>query len=335
MSPGIAYTADRRGTRRGTIVVLSAVAAITAATLELTSGFWSLFAVFAVFGLVWTPVMPLTDAYVMDGVRAYGADYGRIRLWGSLAFIAATVICGMLLDAFGSSAALYFFIAALAASFVVALGLPPVGDGGEQGQGPREWHFLADAKELITLPIALFFLAGALVQAGHAVYYAFGTLHWQALGYSTTLIGILWTLGVIAEIALFAFARPALARLGSQGLLALAALAVVVRWTAMGFDPPLWMLVALQALHAFTFGAAHLAVIFFIGERVRPRLSATAQSLFYGLSSLVMGAVTAGAGFAYGVLAGKAYLAMVLFGIAALGVMALAKTLSRPAAGQG
>jgi PPP family 3-phenylpropionic acid transporter len=284
--------------------------------------------------------MPLTDAYVMDGVRAYRADYGRadygrIRLWGSLAFIAATVICGMLLDAFGSSAALYFFIAALAASFVVALGLPPVGDGGEGGEGAREWQFLADAKELITLPIALFFLAGALVQAGHAVYYAFGTLHWQALGYSTTLIGILWTLGVIAEIALFAFARPALARLGSQGLLALAALAVVVRWTAMGFDPPLWMLVALQALHAFTFGAAHLAVIFFIGERVRPRLSATAQSLFYGLSSLVMGAVTAGAGFAYAVLAGKAYLAMALFGIAALGVMALTKTLSRPAAGQG
>src|SRR3546814_19521281 len=88
--------------------------------------------------------------------------------------------------------------------------------------------------------------------ASHAVLTAFATIHWRAAGIGEEFIGMLWAVGVIAEVAVFAFGGRLLRRLGIVGMMALGAGAGVVRWTGLGLtDDPL-LLPGFQSLHALT-----------------------------------------------------------------------------------
>lgn len=148
-------------------------------------------------------------------------------------------------------------------------------------------------------------------QAAHAVYYTFGTLNWQRLGLSSMLIGGLWALGVISEIILFAYSARVTARFGPAALLALGGAAGVIRWVLTAFDPGVWLLVLLQCLHAFTFGATHLAAMQFITRAAPARLAVTAQGVYAAVSTgIVIGVVTYASGFAYSAFGSLAFLGM-------------------------
>ena len=167
----------------------------------------------------------------------------------------------------------------------------------------------------------LFICAAALIQSSHGVYYWFGTLNWKAAGYSEDVIGWLWAEGVAAEIVLFAFGAKLIGRLGPAKLIALGGLAGALRWSVTGISDALPVLVAVQLLHAFTFGATHLGAIYFIARRVPQALSASAQGLYsaivmglaLGLSALVSGKL-------YGLYGGGAYPAMAVLAAAGCGV---------------
>jgi MFS transporter, PPP family, 3-phenylpropionic acid transporter len=163
--------------------------------------------------------------------------------------------------------------------------------------------------------------AAACAQASHSVYYGFSTLHWRSVGHSDTLIGLLWAEGVVAEIVLFAAAAPLMRRLGPEKMLALASLAGVIRWTVLAWTDWLPVLVVVQALHAFSFGAAHLGAMHFIGRSLPPALSATAQSLYsVAAIGIAVGAATAVSGALYETWGSGAYLAMT--GLCVLGLTA-------------
>ncbi len=149
------------------------------------------------------------------------------------------------------------------------------------------------------------------------MYYAFGTLHWQARGYSDDLIGVLWAEGVIAEIILFAFGNQVVRRLGAERLILLGGVAAAIRWTVTGFTDALPVLICAQALHAFTFGATHLGAIHFVARVVAPSMSATAQSLYSAaVMGLGLGLMLLISGELYGRFGGGAY-----YGMAAAGLM--------------
>ena len=61
----------------------------------------------------------------------------------------------------------------------------------------------------------LFIVAAGLIQSSHAVLYGFGTLHWLAAGYDKDTIGLLWAVGVVAEVMLFAAAGGVLGAAGT------------------------------------------------------------------------------------------------------------------------
>jgi PPP family 3-phenylpropionic acid transporter len=126
---------------------------------------------------------------------------------------------------------------------------------------------------------ALFVLAAGLLQASHAVYYGFGSLHWRSAGLSDRLIGLLWSEGVLAEILLFAFSAGMLRRIGPLNLLLLGAGGGIVRWTFTAATSDPVALVGLQLLHGLTFGAAHLGAMHYMARAVSPGLTASAQSL--------------------------------------------------------
>jgi PPP family 3-phenylpropionic acid transporter len=153
-------------------------------------------------------------------------------------------------------------------------------------------------------------LSSSMVQGSHAVYYGFSTLEWRAAGLSGTLIGVLWALGVLAEILLFAFSARLPASLRPTVLLAAGAVGAFIRWGAMAFDPPVAALLPLQILHGASFGAAHLGAMGYLARGVPRELAATAQGLVATWSGIVMATAIGVSGVVYAASGAGAYLVM-------------------------
>jgi PPP family 3-phenylpropionic acid transporter len=229
---------------------------------------------------------------------------------------------GAIIAANGIDSFLPVLIAAGAVSFIASLGLP-------HEPAPSHHSELAsvrrDAIKLGTQPLFLLFVAAAGIgQACHSFYYAFGTLNWKALDYDPTLIGLLWALGVIAEIVLLMFSSRAVRRLGPIRLLLIGTGAGLVRWTALAFSPPLWLLIPIQCLHAGTFCAVHLGTMHFILRAVPPHLVGTAQSIFAAISiGLFFSIGQYGSGLLFASFGSLGYLAMTAMSALAFGLSLL------------
>jgi PPP family 3-phenylpropionic acid transporter len=258
------------------------------------------------------PSMPLTDAYALKGLGARGRAYGPVRLWGSVAFVAANLGAGLVIDRIAPINIIWLLIAALAMVAAVSLALRPLAEisATESSGAPDRQLLLSPCFWAITA-------AASLIQASHAVYYGFSVLDWRAKGLDAGLIGGLWGLAVVAEIVLFAVSARVQTRVSPLGLVGLGAAGALLRWGAMSFDPPLALLPLLQLLHALSFGATHLGSIQLLARIAPRRQFATAQGDFATVLAVVMAGGMALAGVLYADLGGRAYAAMAL--AAALG----------------
>lgn len=310
VTPTVAIAADHASKHRQYIVALAAIGLAAAVTLSGMQGFWPILLASIAFALTTNTIMPLTETVAIAGVRAYGLDYGRMRLWGSLTFILIGAGGGALVNAGGAQVVAPVLIAAAAATLVAALLLPkPPRRSATETPGTHfSWR---DVSQLVRSPLFLaVLLATGAVQGAHATFYTFGALHWAEQGISPAWTGSLWALAVSAEVLLFAYSGAAVRVLGPLRLLLLGAGAAVVRWLAMSFDPPLVVLFPLQVLHAFTYGATHLAAVHFIHRAVPAAAAGTAQSLYATMAAgLMMGGATLIAGPLYADVAARAYLA--------------------------
>jgi PPP family 3-phenylpropionic acid transporter len=166
----------------------------------------------------------------------------------------------------------------------------------------------------------LFIVSAAMLQASHQLYYGFGTLYWRSLGFSPFAIGALWAEGVVAEIALFWYSAPLVARIGPLGLMALGGGAGIVRWSLTGLLPGIIPAAGLKSLHALTFGATHFGAMHFLARRVPPGAASSGQSLYSALSAgLGSGLVMLIAGPLYAAYGGYAYSYMAMLSAVGLG----------------
>jgi PPP family 3-phenylpropionic acid transporter len=301
------------------MVALAAASLVVFLLFLPKSGFAAYLALSLLTGAAFSALTPLGDNLAITLSYSAGLDYGRIRLWGSLSFIAASLAAGLVLEAAAPDFVLVLVLAAAAMLLAAVLRLP---------DPPRPRRAARPAPlALLRDPALLLFLASAaLVQASHAVYYAFGTLYWRELGYSSGVIGALWAEGVVAEIVLFASSAPLVRRVPPPLLLAIAGAAGLLRWAATAFAVALPALALLQLLHAFTFGAAHLGAMHFLARTVPAELSASGQALYSAISSgLGFGVAMLAAGALFAAHGGGAYLAMAaMAGAGAAGAAALA-----------
>jgi PPP family 3-phenylpropionic acid transporter len=265
----------------------------------------------------WTTITPLVETVATSGIRKGALDYGRVRLWGSLSFIVASLSSGVIIGKIGPQVILPLLVAGTALLVLGAHLLPRELGNPSMLRGLK----FADALRLVHAPLfLLFLLATSLIQASHALYYSFGTLHWRAQGIPDGTIGALWSVGVIAEVALFAVSGRVIAHFGTARLLVLAGLATTLRWGLMALDPPLWILGPLQTLHAMSFGAAHLAAIHFLTHAVPENRAATAQGVYAAVvAGIALGTFTLASGPLYESLAGAAYAAMAVIALAGAG----------------
>jgi PPP family 3-phenylpropionic acid transporter len=280
----------------------------------------ALFAVMALFGLAYNAVMPQFEAMTLAALGSRSADYGRIRVWGSVGFLVVASTYGWLLDRVGDAAypwlALPLFAAMLATAWPHRRDRPP-----------EHLESASDAGHLWKRPgVRRFLLVALLMQVGFGAFYVFYTLHLQAQGHSGLAIGLLWGAGVLVEIALFWQAPALIARFGAPALLSFCLAVTVLRWIATAlFADHLPAMFAAQALHAFSFAIFHACCMRMMSGYFPGRRAAAGQSLLYGFSSGVGGVVGAAlAAWCWDLGGGRAaFLAAALVTAAAWGVYAL------------
>jgi PPP family 3-phenylpropionic acid transporter len=266
--------ADRLDARRHTIAVCALLTILLfLAHLGITRRGVLLAATLAV-GATMAGIGPIAEALGVAAARFWGFAYAQSRGLGSLGFLGANLLVGALIARVGSGIALWWIVACMAG--VVLLVRRHPGGRRVQGQIPPD---LREIGRLVVHPVfAVFMGVFAFTQASHAVMYAYGSIHWRALGISETRIGALWAASVGTEIVfMVAIGAWAAQRLGPVRAMALSGVAGVVRWGAMMLDPTGFWLWPIQGLHALTFAVGHLGAIGFISRAVPDRYAAAAQ----------------------------------------------------------
>ncbi|KTS18002.1 3-phenylpropionic acid transporter [Pantoea dispersa] len=236
------------------------------------------------FNLFFSPLVPLSDALAATWTQQIGLAYGPVRLWGSLAFVISSALTGMLVSAW-SSQVILLLLSAGALAMLSGMLLPPqTRPQGELRQGASGgWAAWRDL--LRENSVWRFMLCVTLMQGAHAAYYSFSAIWWQEAGYSASVVGYLWSLGVVAEIVIFALSNRLFRRWSARDLLLLSGVCALVRWTLLGASTALPLLIVAQILHCGSFTVCHLAAMRFIAARKGAEVIRL-QSLY---SALAMG----------------------------------------------
>lgn len=277
--------------------------------------FWLMAIATILFNLCCGPIVPLSDAMANYYARLKMLDYGRTRLWGSIAFIAGSTVVGFLVAKFGSDMIIYTALAGVFASLLFSLRRTtpmPVTTEEEHSERPKLSELLRE------LSVVKFLVLVALIQGSHAAYYSFSSIYWKEAGYSEDIIGYLWSLGVVAEVAVFAFSKRLFSGWALRTLFVVASLGVVARWGLTASTTALVALVMIQLLHGVTFAMAHIAAIQYIQNSEQRKMVAL-QALY---NAIPLGAfialMTALSGWGY-----ENWGANVFWAMAAMGVLAL------------
>ena len=334
-SPSLAHLSDRAGWSKGTIVLLACLSLVAFAAFLPASGFTWIVAVQVLVAASFPLLVPLGESQAMAAVYRHSLDYGRIRLWGSLAFILGSLAAGRLVAAFDAEWVLWLILAALLVTVTAAVMLPGSARAPAAGPGSEDRSFSGLLRLLRQPGLLAFLLAAGMIQASHAAYYGFSSLHWRAGGIGETTIALLWAEGVVAEILFFAVSRKLSERFTPVTLLVAAGLLGGLRWAATAASSDLGVLVAVQTLHAATFAATHLAAMHFITRATPPGLAASMQSFYSALSGgLAMGGALLLAGRLYEATPASAFAGMAVLAVAGTGLALFAARHARPAARQ-
>jgi PPP family 3-phenylpropionic acid transporter len=239
--------------------------------------FLAIAAVMALYAVFTSSLLPLVESTAMEAVDRHGVDYGRMRLWGSVGFIAASLGMGEVLDLAPSVLVLWTILAFLAFNLWSVYHLP---DSHPVHQEPA-----GSARGLLTSrPVLTFYGVCLLMQASHGTYYGFYSVYLEGLGFPRGQIGLLWALGVGAEVLAMGLSGRLLSRLGTRRLMQLALALTVVRWTMLATGASLPWLIPAQLLHAASFGLFHVAAVTHTHRLIPPELRSTGQSLYSSLS---------------------------------------------------
>ena len=252
--PFITGLAERKQRLRTVIVVTAFATALGFVLVGTQHQAWPVFLIFVATCCLWTPTAPLTDAYALRGVARHGFDYGPLRLWGSAAFVVGALLCGLLLDAIAPQHLIWVISAVAAVSALVGLGLQPLDLPARAEPDHRGGRALLRDTGFIAI-----ILASALIQGSHAAYYIFASIVWKQAGLGGLTIAALWSLGVLAEIVLFALSPRF--TLPSAVLVVIGGLSAVARWVITAQEPPLAVLTLVQLVHALTFGLTQVGTM--------------------------------------------------------------------------
>ncbi|MCS7186546.1 MAG: MFS transporter [Armatimonadetes bacterium] len=280
------YLSDRWNDRRLPIVIASFGAAIVFLAF-LAVPFPIVLLIAAIFALFNNPLIPLLDALVLEQLGETKERYGRIRAWGSWAFIAMMVLFGATLKKHGTAEnlipALLTFVLLRLALGAMAFTLPR-NDGGK----PMRESNWRSVKELFSDRDWQIFLAISLLSmVSISAWYAFFPLYLNRAGVTDNWQGYFWVIAVLAEVAFMAWlTEPLMKRIGLKGVLLLGIAGRAIRLIAYAFPLSFPTLITLQLFHSLTFAAFHTASVTWVSIKAPPTARALTQTIY---ASVLMG----------------------------------------------
>ncbi len=233
----------------------------------------------AILAFFWSGALPLVETLTFDHLREERGRYGRIRLWGSIGFIVAVMSTGALLDLVAPVGVLWVCTLILAGILGFALILPEAPAHQSVVETPPIGRILRQPKVLALLGACF------AMSAAHGAFYVFYSIHLSGHGYAKTAVGLLWSLGVLAEIGVFLLMPRLTRRFSLRDILLVSFAAAILRFLITGWavESAAAMIFA-QALHGLTFGAYHASAIAAITQWFPGRSQGRGQALYSSLS---------------------------------------------------
>jgi MFS transporter, PPP family, 3-phenylpropionic acid transporter len=294
------------------------------------AGLFSVMGVMCFLSAAWSGLIPLADVVTTGHVRTSDLDYGRVRVWGSITFLLASIVGGWLIDRLGIGG-LPWWLALCALAGIIMMSFVPA--------PPKIARTDDEIWPLRHLPGTLIcvMLGSAAVQASHGMLYSFGSIHWSTVGYAKDTIGFFWALAVAAEILLFYLIGRGIADVGaSLRLMLIGAMMAVIRFALMPYAVDPSMIILVQLLHGLSFGATHLGMIGVVSALAPKGQAGRTQGLTAGLHAAAMAATMMACGVLYARYASLAFWAMVPIAILGIVLIIAALTLhSRAGSTQG
>jgi MFS transporter, PPP family, 3-phenylpropionic acid transporter len=273
------WVADHTRRRVMVLRVTSAASALVFCGMFWGETFVFFFGLMLALNLFTSAQGPLSEALMLSSMRGDLTHYGRLRLWGSVGFIVTVIAAGQLLDWQGIALMPWIALVLLAMVAGVALNMR------EEVAIPRTQDTPSVRQLLRQKAVIAFFISTFLMIAAHASLYVYYSLYLSQIGYSKTVIGLMWSLGVVAEILFFYFQAPLFRRFGVATLMLTSLLIGVVRFLMIGFGAEsMVMLLTAQILHAATFGVHHSASVATLQRWFAGPLQARGQALFISVS---------------------------------------------------
>jgi MFS transporter, PPP family, 3-phenylpropionic acid transporter len=282
--PFVTSFAERHQALRGGIIAMGFGTTIGLALVGSQHQTLLIFLAYAVTCIVWTPMVPLIDAYALRGVRQYGLKYGPLRLWGSAAFVVGALACGTLIDVITAKNLIWIIAGMAGLSALVSLGLKPLAPLQASPAALTGASSLLRDRGFLAIIIT-----SALIQSSHSAYYVVASIAWQQEGFGGLTIASLWTLGVLAEIVVFALSPRF--RLPPATLVVIAACCAVARWVITALAPPIAILAPVQMMHGLTFGLTQVGIMGLMVHHVPGHVMARGQGYLAACSGMITGTV--------------------------------------------
>ncbi|WP_291828194.1 MFS transporter [Marinobacter sp.] len=281
------------GDRSGQRVRLVRFGAITGslffAGVFMEPGFYGLLVVMLAFTFFWNAILPLYEVITLRALGTKKEKYGKVRLWGSVGFIGAVAAVGGVLE-WVPVDRLPWLLLPVFVGIAVSAFLVPAEKGERKPPAPK-----GSLKAILRHPAVItFFLMNFLLQVSHGAYYTFFSIHLDQHGYGKLSIGLLWSLGVLAEIGLFLVMHRLSLRFSVRQIVIGALLLTMIRWVLIAeLTSVVPVLIFAQLLHAASYGALHAISVQYIQGFFGKHHHGQGQALYSGLTFGAGGALGA------------------------------------------
>ena len=282
------WLADHSGHRVKWIKLTSFLGLIGFIGVFWAKGFFWIFLIMSALSLFTSSTLPLAESLTLAHLATTDGHYSRIRLWGSIGFIVASLFLGYLIDLQGINILLWVLLITQAIIFFLSNTIPEAKEIRHKKNDLSIW-------KIIKTPSVVALLIGCtLMVSAHGVLYNFYSIYLKEHGYTSATIGWLWAVGVICEIFIFMLMPKILRRYSLKAILLMSLFLGVIRFILIGASPNhFYLLLIAQMFHAATFGSFHAASIeviaYFFKGRNQSRGQAIYNSVAYGIGGTIGG----------------------------------------------
>jgi PPP family 3-phenylpropionic acid transporter len=276
--------ADRLNARRPIYILCCFCSALIWMLYLFTVDFWPMLAITIFYGMFFSPIISFLEAFTMDILGKEKKSYGRIRVWGSISFIAAVLVLGKIIDLYSVEIIVVLILAGSLMLSVISTQVPRL-------QVAKSKRLPRGAKSLLDRHVVVFLFCAFLMLVSHGAYYGFFSIHLENLGYGSTFIGLTWAVASAAEIVVMLRSDQIFNRFSIKAVLVFSFMVAALRWFILFFVQSAAAILFTQVLHAVTYGTFHIASILYIDRLAPDKAKTLGQAVnnatSYGLGLMV------------------------------------------------